>query len=677
MIKRAVYPGTTEYGRPWVHLVAPGGYGANEIVKTAGVDEHLPGVQELLSSLKPKGDCLYLVNASLVAGEYTGFNTRGDWFTEAGLRHTPPGWDRIPVTDISRRREAALYTENVHHGGKNWGQVCWGYPTWMNAHRFRHHINTSPDHAYGYVLGAFWDDRMKRVILVSELLRSLCEQKGALDTYLRIERGEYPDTSMGARVPFDRCSICNHYARNPQEYCEHVNNRNPAFGMRKILPSGKRCGVYNDLPRGFDDSFVFRGAEVAATVLADVTHRVRGTKDYTRTLPADRPVHGSARIASSAYYSSAMGGSSPIVGGGGRYTPTTLVETVGRDEGRSFDQEILDTVRRTFEEAGRVDGLSIEDRLTNYMTGLPAERPGKLETGFLLQRLKKMREVQEGRATTSAYADWESRAAAEVRRLGGALGDDLDMESAKLIRALRSWEDAKREGKIKELMRYASPREDQAKSAEAPSSTKLAMLAKRAEMIKRLPTPAPGTITRVHRAMACAPDIPDRVLDTLSELGRPVMTGLLHIGIVLRPREYSRIWLGPGSSHRDYLHDMPYDPEELPPLDECCEDDPGPYMADDLPHHLRPRMRDTLLGLLGSLISARSIFGHSGAIRALDGDSSPSVRVVVRHHPSKLASSYVDYRAGALARCAEVGYLLHDSGGKVADQQTGWLVRAA
>lgn len=289
MIKHAILPGKTNSGSPLIHLVEPGSaYGLD---KTAGISktaskEHLPEVQELLESIAPQPGRIYLVNSALGAGEYVGFNLRGDWFTEAGLVREPPGWKDIPVWDIDARRRAANITTNLGP----WGDLTWGYPTFYNAHRFRHHVNKDPNKAYGFILGAFWDDRMKRVVLVSELVEDMCRNLGALDLYNRIQSGEFPDSSMGSKVPYDRCSICGNKARNPAQYCEHVSKTAlPPYGMKKLLPDGRRCGVYNDYPRFFDDSFVFVGAERSAKVMANVTPEIIGQKTYGQTVYPFRP----------------------------------------------------------------------------------------------------------------------------------------------------------------------------------------------------------------------------------------------------------------------------------------------------------------------------------------------------------------------------------------------------
>lgn len=336
MEKVSLFSGRTGEGRPLIHRIEPGtGYGLSEtgdLSKTAS-HEHLPQVRELVESLAPQPGRLYLVNSAIGAGEFVGFNLRGDWFTERGLLHIPPGWDKIPVWDIDARRRAANMTESV----PGWGDQAWGYPTFYNAHRFRHHINKDPAKAYGFILGAFYDHRMHRVVLVSELVRDMCESLNALDIYERIEQGEFPDSSMGAKVPFDECSICGNKARNPAEYCKHVNNQDPLFGMNKILPDGRKCGVYNHHPRFFDDSFVFVGAERSAKVMSLVNDQVKGGNRYTQKIYPFQ-VSG-AKVAS--------------------------VEMTQRQEETRTMREAM---RKIVE---RGEGSRVEDRLTQVLDGIP------------------------------------------------------------------------------------------------------------------------------------------------------------------------------------------------------------------------------------------------------------------------------------------------------------------
>jgi hypothetical protein len=54
--------------------------------------------------------------------------------------------------------------------------------------------------------------------------------------------------------------------------------------MKAMLPDGRVCGVYNDYPRFFDDSFVFVGAERSAKVMTNVTSMISGQNAYTQNI---------------------------------------------------------------------------------------------------------------------------------------------------------------------------------------------------------------------------------------------------------------------------------------------------------------------------------------------------------------------------------------------------------
>jgi len=282
MDKIARFSGVSFTGSPHIHLVEPGtGHGLNETASLGAHEEHLPQVIELIEAIQPQEGSIYLVNSAVVAGEFSGYNKRADWFNESGLKHTPPGFDDIPLWDIEARRKAAAVKENI----EGWGKVAWGHSTFYNSHRFRHHVNKDPNKAYGYVLGSFWDPRMKRVVLVSELVKSMCDCMGASRVYDQLEAGEFPDTSMGCSTPFDECSICRHRARTPANYCKHMRrDHHPEYGPKKLLPDGRRVGVKTYHPSFFDDSFVLRGAERAAKVTSNVTSLVKGNRVYNREI---------------------------------------------------------------------------------------------------------------------------------------------------------------------------------------------------------------------------------------------------------------------------------------------------------------------------------------------------------------------------------------------------------
>jgi hypothetical protein len=184
-------------------------------------------VQQFISRMKPDTKkYLYMLLHALGAGEYWGANVNGDYFPEAALKH-----------------------EGEDYGHKTFERY---------AKLYKHHVNKDPERSYGDVLHSHYDDKMHRVLLIV----AVCRNK-APDICKRIEEnGEYPDVSMGCKVPWDECSICGHRAKSPREYCNHAK-----LEMGKIYPDGRKSFVINRFPRFFDISQVFIGAEKPAKFL--------------------------------------------------------------------------------------------------------------------------------------------------------------------------------------------------------------------------------------------------------------------------------------------------------------------------------------------------------------------------------------------------------------------------
>ena len=483
MDKYALFPGKAEDGRPRIHLVEPGsGYGIQStdgLTKTAS-GEHLPQVMELIESIEAQPGRLYLVNSALGAGEYVGFNLRGDWFTEKGLNHTPHGFEDIPVWDIDARRRAANKTEAV----PRWGSLAWGYPTFYNAHRFRHHVNKDPNKAYGFILGAFWDDRMKRVILVSELIKTMCAKMGALDLYNRISNGEFPDSSMGSKVPYDRCSICGHIARTPMQYCEHVRKgAAPPYGMKQMLPDGRICGVYNDYPRFFDDSFVFVGAERSAKVMSNVTNQVSGRNAYSQKIyPFVRPM---PKVASAS--------------GIEDVTPTEMAQAA---TSATAPAAIPDFV--------------LEEKLTRAVQSIPTNTAVERETlrFFMQERLAEER-VRTGTMSATEMQMWKDLSRNVFLRQYGVSPEQ--MSHLKVLFNTR-----------------ANHFLGLSKEAEMP---------KWADILKRIPAPSAQQLNVLRKEEKCLPELPREILDEIACAPGPSLRAAARLGVVMRPREFQYIML--------------------------------------------------------------------------------------------------------------------------------------
>lgn len=591
--------GKTAEGRPLIHVVEPGtGYGLGE---SAGLEkvasgEHMPEVMELVHSIKAEPGRLYLVNSALGAGEWVGFNLRGDWFTERGLLHEPRGWRDIPVWDIDARRRAAATTEHAPPHG----ELAWGYPTFYNASRYQHHANKEPDKARGFILGAFYDHRMHRVVLVSELIRARCEQHGGVDVYDRIARGEFCDTSMGAKVPDDRCSICNNRARTPALYCQHVHaSALPPYGMRAILPDGRMCGVYNDYPRFFDDSFVFIGAERSAKVMANVTARVRGNRAYGSQLyqPGARELLSRELVAD---------------------VPATPRAEQEARLGRAL-QDVGES---------RVQGPT-EQRLgraiSNALSAVPTLDKAEERALQHAAEVERRRAALKDRTSTDAeYRFWEARARGGLHN-DGVAPDQQD----RALALLRAKLEVLGEEKLGSLAKWAT----MMKEIPVPSSTQSALVRDHASRLTHV----------LPRPLLDSTQCPDDLWGLLSCLS--------HLGIVLRPDEFQGPMcraLGHGrvADEADEAGHVfaptPLDPQHEPRW---------------VPGAARPGDISSLARLLGPALAGRSFAPRVVAIRivAQGGGPAPiggSTSRTPFPHPvlNRVSQLYNDYRTGLLTR---------------------------
>lgn len=213
-----------------------------------------PRVQDFVRAVRPTSSGIYVLVNALGAGEYWGSNVNGDLFPEKALIHAPPDWENLLV-----------YPERAREVGVAWP---YGYPTFMGAYPYKHHVNKDPSRAFGKVELSTWNPAMHRVELVVYLDRALCMQFDAIDIIERIERGEFPDVSMGCKVPYDVCTICENPSKTRNDYCQHA-----LMMMNKILPDGRKVAVRNDYPKFFDISFVFIGADKTAKVMAKLAQK--------------------------------------------------------------------------------------------------------------------------------------------------------------------------------------------------------------------------------------------------------------------------------------------------------------------------------------------------------------------------------------------------------------------
>ena len=141
------------------------------------------------------------------------------------------------------------------------------HKTFMQGHPFTLHDNDDTNKALGRIIYASWNPLMSRGEVLSRLLRT---DSRVVKIDADWEAGHPPDVSMGCKVPFDRCSICNHRSRTRSEYCEHLLHH-----MGQLWPSpqdsdGRRCFAWNDDPCFFDQSFVHVRADQQSGILSKV-----------------------------------------------------------------------------------------------------------------------------------------------------------------------------------------------------------------------------------------------------------------------------------------------------------------------------------------------------------------------------------------------------------------------
>lgn len=284
MIKVAFFPATDQYGQHVFPLYTR----ADRVFEKVAAPSLRPDVLRYIEALRPSRDSQYVLMNAMAAGEYFGSNINGDYFTEECLIHKPDNWTGDPTIDRALAR--------------NWQ---YGFPTFYNARPFAHHRNKDAGRAFGEVELASWHPDMKRVELVVRVDRDKCEQFGGLGAWDKLKAGQFPDVSMGCKVPFDTCSICLDWDlyrkaqatfdpnrhKHPGEailqfhkklvasgkpgirglaitrvdYCEHARRM-----MNRILPDGRKVFVFNDYPRFFDISFVFIGADKTAKVMVKI-----------------------------------------------------------------------------------------------------------------------------------------------------------------------------------------------------------------------------------------------------------------------------------------------------------------------------------------------------------------------------------------------------------------------
>lgn len=280
LIKRA-------YASVEAEILSPG----MELVKTAGIARP---VQSFIDAIIPDHEHTYVLVTALSYSEYFGPNSNTDWYGHNkhldfnGLLHSWSDFGRDPKLDAIK--------------AKDW---AYGFPCFYAAAAYAHHKNTDPKvFGFGDVIFVYANASMRRIELVIRVFNEEARRKGHGTIIDRIERGERVDVSMGAKVPFDLCSVCTDWDRvrssmgqyrpdsdkHPGVAVLREHAKKPIRGLARtraeycscmrtqagcVLPGGQLVYVYNDFPRFFDISFVIVGADRTSRVMWHLPARRR------------------------------------------------------------------------------------------------------------------------------------------------------------------------------------------------------------------------------------------------------------------------------------------------------------------------------------------------------------------------------------------------------------------
>jgi hypothetical protein len=229
----------------------------SEFTKTASRRDLPKEVDEAIRNMVRKKNHSYILVTSMGDGETWGSNNNGDYFPNEGLL----GIQNTPVQGILAEKDERLAPDM---------RAKRRFETFNDAHFFKHHKNKIDrgDPHFGYVPAAIWNPKMRTVLLIIGV-----DRDKAPDTAAKIDANERVAVSMGAKLPWDRCSICGQRNKTTLKYCPHLK-----YEMKKILPDGRRVYAENLFPRFFDISEVTKPAFLAGLQLEKIA-REGGAND--------------------------------------------------------------------------------------------------------------------------------------------------------------------------------------------------------------------------------------------------------------------------------------------------------------------------------------------------------------------------------------------------------------
>lgn len=243
-----LYDGTNVSEEAQISISLEGNF-ESEFTKTAAKRDLPKEVDEAIKNLIRKKNHSYVLVTGMGDGETWGENYNSDYFPYDGLmgKQNEAVWGELPGKDerLDPKKETIKR-----------------YLTFGDSSFYHHHKNKPErgDPSFGYVPASIWNQKMHTVLMIIGV-----DRLKDPETANMIDNNETVKVSMGAKLPWDRCSICHKKHKTLLEYCLHLK-----YQMHQIMSNGKKVYAENLHPRFFDISKVLRPAFLAGLQLEKV-----------------------------------------------------------------------------------------------------------------------------------------------------------------------------------------------------------------------------------------------------------------------------------------------------------------------------------------------------------------------------------------------------------------------
>jgi hypothetical protein len=368
--------------------------------------------------------------------------------------------------------------------------------------------------------------------------------------------------------------------------------------MKALLPDGRRCGVYNDYPRFFDDSFVFIGAERSAKVMSNMTARMAGERGYSQTIYPFKSTIVKAASAIDADY----------------YRPHDV--NPQQEEGNPL---LPDQKPEKSEDAPDPAEIQwdIERKLTRVASTMPvATERERQALEFYMQDRIALERINRGLMSRGEYDMWKRLSIVFFQREHGtdpeALGFLKDQFETRLSTMF--------------------------------GVEKAASMPKWAEIYKQIPGPTSKQLSVIHRASTAMPPLSKDILDLLAKEPRHSLRIAGDMGVVLRPREFQYVMLrqrDPEQAEHLHANRRVFRPSS------CLPDAPAFGRSASLPQDVVSAVAKALAPLL----SERSFAPSAVRVRIMrmrPHSSAEKVAEVTVDGLEEVADLYNEYRAGLI-----------------------------